>query len=93
MTTGVRFTQDTKKFSWYNPLRSAPGLDAQLAVLSPTFFQQLVAAGAIDQPTADGLSGLVQGLQAHQHRVHQSRSGRPRRSTRARPGTTPARAW
>ena len=63
VTTGVRFTQDTKKFSWYNPLRSAPGLDAQLAVMSPDFFSQLVAAGAIDQPTADGLSGLVQGLQ------------------------------
>jgi iron complex outermembrane receptor protein len=64
VTTGVRFTQDTKKFSWYNPLRSAPGLDAQLAALSPDFFNQLVAAGAIDQPTADGLSGLAQGLQA-----------------------------
>ncbi len=64
VTTGVRFTQDTKKFSWYNPLRSAPGLDGQLAVMSPDFFNQLVAAGAIDQPTADGLSGLVQGLQA-----------------------------
>ena len=45
LTTGVRFTQDTKKFSWYNPLRSAPGLDAQLAILSPDFFNQLVAAG------------------------------------------------
>ncbi len=63
VTTGVRFTQDTKKFSWYNPLRSAPGLDAQLAVLSPDFFNQLVAAGALDQPTADGLAGLAQGLQ------------------------------
>ena len=64
LTTGVRFTQDTKKFSWYNPLRSAPGLDAQLAVMSPDFFNALVAAGALDQPTADGLSGLAQGLQA-----------------------------
>src|ERR1019366_3923457 len=64
LTTGVRFTQDTKKFSWYNPLRSAPGLDAQLAVLSPAFFQQLVDAGALDAPTAGGLSALAQGLQA-----------------------------
>ena len=64
LTTGVRFTQDTKKFSWYNPLRAAPGLDAQLAVMSPDFFNALVAAGALDQPTADGLSGLAQGLQA-----------------------------
>ncbi len=63
VTTGVRFTQDTKKFSWYNPLRSAPGLDAQLAVLSPAFFQQLVAAGALDPTTAAALAGLAQGLQ------------------------------
>jgi len=64
LTTGVRFTQDTKKFSWYNPLRSAPGLDGQLAVLSPAFFQQLVSAGALDPATAASLSGLAQGLQA-----------------------------
>ncbi|MEP6504427.1 MAG: TonB-dependent receptor, partial [Betaproteobacteria bacterium] len=63
LTTGVRFTQDTKKFSWYNPLRSAPGLDAQLAIMSPEFFQQLVDAGALDQDTANSLAGLAQGLQ------------------------------
>jgi iron complex outermembrane receptor protein len=63
VTTGVRFTQDTKKFSWYNPLRSAPGLDAGLATLSPAFFQQLVDAGALDAETAGGLSALAQGLQ------------------------------
>ena len=63
VTTGVRFTQDTKKFSWYNPLRSAPGLDGQLAVLSPAFFQQLVDAGALDATTAASLAGLAQGLQ------------------------------
>jgi iron complex outermembrane receptor protein len=66
VTTGVRFTQDTKKFSWYSPLRSAPGLDAQLAALTPAFFQQLVDAGALDEATAQALGGpggLVQGLQ------------------------------
>jgi iron complex outermembrane receptor protein len=63
LTTGVRFTQDTKKFSWYNPLRSAPGLDSQLAVLSPAFFQQLVDAGALDSDTAGQLAALAQGLQ------------------------------
>ena len=63
LTTGVRFTQDTKKFSWYNPLRSAPGLDGQLAVLSPEFFQQLVDAGALDAATAQGLGDIAQGLQ------------------------------
>jgi iron complex outermembrane receptor protein len=64
VTTGVRFTQDTKKFSWYNPLRSAPGLDAQLAAMSPDFFQQLVDAGALDAATAAQLTQLAQGLQA-----------------------------
>ncbi len=63
VTTGVRFTQDTKKFSWYNPLRSAPGLDAQLAAMSPDFFQQLVDAGALDAATAAQLTQLAQGLQ------------------------------
>jgi iron complex outermembrane receptor protein len=63
LTTGIRFTRDEKKFSWYNPLRSAPGLDPQLAVFSPEFFAQLVAAGAIDQATADALGGLSSILQ------------------------------
>jgi iron complex outermembrane receptor protein len=63
VTTGVRFTQDTKKFSWYNPLRSAPGLDGQLAALSPAFFQQLVEAGALDPDSAASLAGLAEGLQ------------------------------
>jgi len=63
VTTGVRFTQDHKKFSWYNPLRSAPGLDAQLAMLTPDLFQQLVDAQALDPATAGALAGLAQGLQ------------------------------
>ena len=25
LTTGVRFTRDEKRFSWFSPLRSAPG--------------------------------------------------------------------
>ncbi|HJV67995.1 TonB-dependent receptor [Ideonella sp.] len=64
LTTGIRFTRDEKKFSWYSPLRSAPGLDPQLAVFSPDFFAQLVAAGALDQATADALAGLAGFLQA-----------------------------
>lgn len=64
LTTGVRFTQDSKKFSWYNPLRSAPGLDARLAMLSPAFFQQLVEAGALSVATAAQSSGAVQQLQS-----------------------------
>jgi iron complex outermembrane recepter protein len=35
LTTGVRFTHDEKDFSWYNPTRSAPQLDAALAQLYP----------------------------------------------------------
>ena len=62
VTTGLRFTQDTKKFSWYNPLRAAPGLDTQLAALPPVL-QQLVDAGALDSATAAQLTGLAQGLQ------------------------------
>jgi len=63
LTTGVRFTHDDKKFTWYNPLRSAPGLDPQLAVFTPDFFNALVGAGAIDPGTAGLLGQLVQGLQ------------------------------
>jgi iron complex outermembrane receptor protein len=59
VTTGVRFTQDTKKFSWYNPLRAAPGLDAQIAVF-PGILQQMVDAGALDANTAAALGGLAQ---------------------------------
>jgi iron complex outermembrane recepter protein len=35
LTTGVRFTHDEKDFSWFNPIRSAPELDAALAQLYP----------------------------------------------------------
>jgi len=35
LTTGVRFTHDEKDFSWYNPPRLAPALDAALAELYP----------------------------------------------------------
>jgi len=61
VTTGVRFTQDTKKFSWYNPLRTAPGVDAQVAVF-PGILQQMVDAGALDPDTAAALGGLAQSV-------------------------------
>jgi iron complex outermembrane receptor protein len=35
LTTGIRFTHDDKDFSWYNPTRTAPGLDAALGMLYP----------------------------------------------------------
>jgi len=48
LTTGVRFTHDAKRFSWYSPARSAPALDANLQRLSALgFFDALVAMGAI----------------------------------------------
>ena len=44
LTTGVRFTHDSKTFSWLNPLRSAPGLDAQLSGLTAGGFFTTVSA-------------------------------------------------
>jgi iron complex outermembrane recepter protein len=34
LTTGVRYSDDTKQFSWLAPKRSSPGLDAELAQMS-----------------------------------------------------------
>ncbi|WP_349744574.1 TonB-dependent receptor [Roseateles cavernae] len=58
ITTGLRLTRDDKRFSWFNPLRQAPGLDAQLAALDAAgLFPALVALGAISQDEADALWG------------------------------------
>src|SRR5205085_2044243 len=38
LTTGLRFTHDSKDFSWYNAPRSAPVLDAQIAALESLGF-------------------------------------------------------
>ena len=75
LTTGVRFTQDTKKFSWYNPLRSAPGLDAQLAMLTPDVLP--AARGRRRDGPGDRRprSAARAGPAADQHRVRQSRVG------------------
>ena len=59
LTTGIRFTRDEKKFSWYNPLHSSPGLTPQLALFTPEFFAQMVGAGVITQEQADGLQQVV----------------------------------
>ena len=60
LTTGLRFTRDEKRFSWFSPLRSAPGLDAQLATLNAAdFFPSLVGAGVLTQADADTLQALV----------------------------------
>ena len=60
LTTGLRLTRDEKRFSWYSPLRSAPGLDPQLAALNAAgFYPTLVAAGALSQSDADTLQALT----------------------------------
>lgn len=62
LTTGLRLTQDRKTFSWSNPLRSAPGLDAQLGALDGAgFFPDLVAAGALSAEDAALLQGAMAG--------------------------------
>ena len=38
LTTGLRFTDDDKDFSWYNPMRVATALDASLAQLTQAGF-------------------------------------------------------
>ncbi len=43
LTTGARLSYDAKQFSWYNPPRVAPGLDAQLASLPAGFLPGLIA--------------------------------------------------
>ncbi|QPF72276.1 TonB-dependent receptor [Roseateles sp. DAIF2] len=60
LTTGLRITRDDKRFSWFNPLREAPGLDAQLAQLDAAgLFPALVAMGAISQEQANMLRGAM----------------------------------
>ncbi len=60
LTTGLRLTQDRKTFAWSNPLRSAPGLDAQLTALDGAgFFPGLVAAGALTAEQAAQLQGAM----------------------------------
>jgi len=61
LTVGGRYTHDQKSFSWYNPVRSATALDAQLGALKQAnFFNTLVA---LKQITAQQ-SALLQGVTA-----------------------------
>ncbi len=60
LTTGVRYTRDSKDFSWYNPPRSADGLDAALAELNQAnFFPTLVQVGALSQAQATAAQGAL----------------------------------
>jgi iron complex outermembrane receptor protein len=48
LTTGVRYTRDDKRFSWYSPPRTAAGLDNSIANLQNLgFFDALVGMGAL----------------------------------------------
>ena len=38
ITGGIRFTHDSKSFTWYNPTRTAPALDATLGALNQAGF-------------------------------------------------------
>jgi len=38
LTTGIRYTYDSKNFDWYSPSRSAPGLDNALGTLNQVSF-------------------------------------------------------
>jgi iron complex outermembrane receptor protein len=55
LTTGVRFTHDEKDFSWYNPTRTAPQLDATLA--------QLQQAGLFNIPGVPPIQTFQQNLE------------------------------
>lgn len=59
-TVGLRITRDDKRFSWFNPMRTAAGLDRQLATLDAAgLFPALVALGALSQEQADTLWGTM----------------------------------
>lgn len=48
LTTGVRYTRDDKRFSWYSPPRTAAGLDDSIGRLQNLgFFDALVGMGAL----------------------------------------------
>ena len=60
LTTGVRFSHDSKEFSWYNPPRTADGLDAAIAELNQaSFFPTLVALGALSPTQAAQAQGAL----------------------------------
>jgi iron complex outermembrane receptor protein len=61
LTTGARYTHDRKRFTWNSPLRSAPGLDAQLQVFPP-LLAGLQQAGVLDAVAAGQLTAMAQGL-------------------------------
>jgi iron complex outermembrane receptor protein len=60
LTLGGRYTHDQKSFSWYNPVRTASALDAQLAALrQANFFNTLVALKQLTVQQATLLQGVT----------------------------------
>ncbi|WP_170304383.1 TonB-dependent receptor [Duganella radicis] len=60
LTLGGRYTHDQKTFSWYNPQRTAAGLDATLAALNgANFFPSLVAARLLTATQAATLKAVT----------------------------------
>ncbi|WP_266157506.1 TonB-dependent receptor [Dyella silvatica] len=55
LTTGLRFTRDEKDFSWFNPPRVAPQLDASLSALQ--------AMGFFSQPGAPPIQAFQQNIE------------------------------
>jgi iron complex outermembrane receptor protein len=52
LTTGVRYTRDARRFSWYTPPRSAPGLDRSLDQMAQAGVLALAAQLAHTTPQA-----------------------------------------
>jgi iron complex outermembrane receptor protein len=60
LTVGGRFTHDDKRFSWYNPPRTAPELDARLAVMQQAqLFPTAVALKLLTPQQAASLQAVV----------------------------------
>lgn len=60
LSFGGRFTRDDKRFSWYNPPRTAPELDARLAVLQQAkLFSTAFATRLLTPQQASSLQAVV----------------------------------
>ena len=63
LTTGVRFSHDAKDFSWFNPPRSAAGLDASIAGINQAqVIPNALGANFISATQAAQLQAVLAGL-------------------------------
>ncbi len=63
LTTGVRFSYDSKDLSWSSPARSAPGVDAGIATINasqPTFFSSTGPLGGLGPLALQGLTTNIE---------------------------------